>query len=144
MPDLAEILEEELEEAVGVKDKKALKRYIALLLANIVDKHALSSLDNKLEELKSDVKVLAEVMREGFRQIDKRFEELTYQMDKRFEAVDKRFEDLIHCMDKRFEAVDKRFEMVDKRFKDMNKRIGFISWFVPTIITLVVVVLKFV
>jgi len=137
MPDLAEILEEELEEAVGVKDKKALKRYIALLLANTADKPALSSLDNKLEELKSDVKVLAEVMREGFRQIDKRFEELTHQMDKRFEAVDKRFEDLIHYM-------DKRFEMVDKRFEDMNKRIGFISWFVPTIITLVVVVLKFI
>lgn len=35
MPDLAEILEEELEEAVGVKDKKALKRYIALLLAGL-------------------------------------------------------------------------------------------------------------
>ena len=69
-------------------------------------------------------------------------------MDKRFEAVDKRFEDLIHYMDKRFEELthqmDKRFEAVDKRFEDMNKRIGFISWFVPTIITLVVVVLKFV
>ena len=68
--------------------------------------------------------------------MDKRFEDLIHQMDKRFEAmdkrfeamekrfeaIDKRFEDLIHYMDKRFEAVDRRFEDMNKRFEDMNKR----------------------
>ena len=51
--------------------------------------------------------------------MEKRFEDLIHQMDKRFEAMDKRFEDMIHQMDKRFEAMDKRFEAIDKRFEDM-------------------------
>jgi len=41
-------------------------------------------------------------------QVDKRFEELRDDMNKRFEQVDKRFE-----------QVDKRFEQVDKRFDQM-------------------------
>ncbi len=44
----------------------------------------------------------------GFQQIDKRFEDLRDDMNKRFEQVDKRFE-----------QVDKRFEQVDKRFDQM-------------------------
>ena len=75
--------------------------------------------------------------RQGFEQMDKRFELLTGQMDKRFEQTDKRFEALTGQMDKRFEALtgqmdkrfealtgqmDKRFEQTDKRFADMDKR----------------------
>lgn len=54
-----------------------------------------------------------ELMREGFKSIDKRLE-----------AVDKRFEDMTHNMDKRFETMDKRFENMtqntNKRFEDMT------------------------
>ena len=45
--------------------------------------------------------------------IDKKFEMLIHQIDKRFEQIDKRFEQI----DKRFEQVDKRFEQIDKRFE---------------------------
>ena len=38
MADLAQILEEELEEAVEVKNKKSLHRYITLLTDNLVKK----------------------------------------------------------------------------------------------------------
>ena len=65
---------------------------------------------------RSELKELIVEMRAGFKAMDKRFDDLIHQMDKRFEAVDKRFEavdkrfdDLIHQMDKRFEAVDRRF-----------------------------------
>ncbi len=147
MTDISQVLEEELAEAFEVKDEKALKRYVILLLENVMGRE---KAEKQFVELRSDIKVLAETMQEGFRQMEKRFE----QIDKRFEQVDKRFEDMYHYMDKRFEQVDKRFEQVDKRFEDMyhymdkrfeqvdkrfedlNKRIGFMSWFTPTIVTL--------
>lgn len=78
----------------------------------------------------SDIKVLITEMREGFKRMDSRFEDLIRYMDKRFEEmrhytdkrleqIDKRFEELLHYMDKRFEQVDKRFEQADKRFQDL-------------------------
>ena len=67
---------------------------------------------------RSELKELIVEMRAGFKAMDRRFDDLIHQMDKRFEAVDKRFE----AVDKRFEAVDKRFEAVDKRFEAVDKR----------------------
>ncbi|RKX81775.1 MAG: hypothetical protein DRP57_11335 [Spirochaetes bacterium] len=158
MTNIAQILEEELSEAFEVRNEKALKRYVSLLLESLMEKE---KAENEFHELKSDLKIIAETMKEGFRLMEKRFE----QIDRRFEQVDKRFEDMYHYMDKRFEQVDKRFEQVDKRFEqvdkrfedmyhymdkrfgDLNKRIGFMSWFTPTIvtvlITLVMVAMKF-
>ena len=101
MSAIAEILEQELEEAVEVKNKKSLHRYIVLLAENIVRKE---SYEKDQNEIRSDIKTLAEIVKQGFE-----------RMDKRFEAVDRRFE----AVDKRFEAVDKRFEAVEKRFEDI-------------------------
>ena len=127
MQAIIEVLEQELEEAFEVKNKKSLHRYIVLLTENIVKKE---SYEKEQLEIKNDIKTLTELMKQGFESVDKRFEKLQHQMDKRFEGLQ-------HQMDKRFESVDKRFE-------DMNKRIGFMSWFIPTIITIVVVILKFI
>ena len=120
MDTIIEVLEQELEEAVEVKSKKSLHRYILLLTENIVKRE---TYQKEQLEIKNDIKTLTELMKQGFEQMEKRFESLQHQMDKRFE-------DMYHYMDKRFE--------------DLNKRIGFMSWFVPSIITLVVVILKFV
>ena len=111
MQAIMEVLEQELEEAFEVKNKKSLHRYIILLTENIVKKE---SYEKEQLEIKNDIKTLTELMKQGF-----------------------------ESMDKRFEQVDKRFEDVNKRFEDMNKRISFMNWFVPSIITLVVVILKF-
>jgi len=73
-------------------------------------------------ENRNDIKLLAETMKEGFKAVDKRFEDLYHHMDKRFEAVDKRFEDM-----------NKRFNMM---FTFMN--IGF------GIIILLTILFKFV
>jgi len=51
-----------------------------------------------------------------------------------------RFDDMLHHMDKRFEQIDKRFEQVDKQFEMLEKRIGFVSWFVPVILTVVIMI----
>ena len=68
--------------------------------------------EKKSEQLTSDIKVIAETMKEGFNAVDKRFE-----------AVDKRFEDLYRYMDKRFEDMNKRFNMM---FTFMNIGFGII------------------
>ena len=98
MATFAEILEEELKEAVQVKNRKSLHRYIALLTDTMVYR-----IDHMVETgtIKSDIQVLAESMREGFK-----------RMDERFEAVDKRFEDSIGQMNSRFEDVNRRFNMM--------------------------------
>ena len=112
---MVEVLEEELAGAFEVKDKKSLHRYVLLLTENIVKKE---NYEKQQLEIKSDIRTLAELVKQGFEHMDKRFE----AVDKRFEAVDKRFE----TVNKRFEAVDKRFEdlihYMDKRFEDLNKR----------------------
>jgi len=44
--------------------------------------------------------------------MNKRFETVQHNMDKRFEQVDKRFETMQYNMDKRFEQADKKFDTV--------------------------------
>jgi len=95
MDTMVEVLEEELEGAFEVKDKKSLHRYILLLTENIVKKE---NYEKQQIEIKNDIRTLAELVKQGFEHMDKRFEALQIQMDKRFEAVDKRFGD----MNKRF------------------------------------------
>ena len=53
-----------------------------------------------------------------FEQVEKRFE----QIDKRFEQIDKRFEAMQIQIDRRFEQVDRRFEQIDKRFDQVDRR----------------------
>ncbi len=83
------------------------------------------------EELKHQRDLLIRILE----QMDKRFEEMRGDMNKRFEQVDKRFE-----------QVDKRFEQVDKRFEALTQRLDqFMRWsFGVTISTgaLVVAILR--
>jgi DNA repair exonuclease SbcCD ATPase subunit len=69
--------------------------------------------------VEEELKHQRELMLEGFKQMEKRFEQIQLNMDKRFEQVDKRFEQV----DKRFEQVDKHFEQVDKKFEQMHQEI---------------------
>lgn len=128
-----QILEEELENSFEVKDKRALHRSVLLLAEHVVsrDKHdtALDRVEAKFSELKSDVTIIAETMKQGFaamekrfEAVDRRFEDLQIQMDRRFTAADKRFEGLQIQMDRRFEDMNQRFENVNKRFDDTNQR----------------------
>jgi len=117
MADLAQLLEEELEEAVEVRNRKSLHRYITLLTDNLVNKEVNrmehSVFQQELIKIDSRFNLMITEVREGFKRMDERFE----AVDKRFEAVDKRFE----AVDKRFIAEDKRFETVDKRFETLER-----------------------
>jgi flagellar capping protein FliD len=129
MQALAELLEQELEEAVEVKNRQSLHRYITLLTESWLKKEdyrdSSSLILSELKDLKSDIRMINDRMESNQRQMDLRFdtmhrmtEERFAAMDKRFETEDKRFDDV----NKRFEAVDKRFDDVNKRFDDVNKR----------------------
>ena len=103
-------------------------------------------LRERMIRVEEELKHQRELMQQGFVMMDKRFEELQHQMDKRFEAVDKRFE----VVDKRFEELqhqmDKRFESMDKRFEEITRRLDrFMVWSFSTTVTvggLVVAILK--
>ena len=132
MINLPEILEQELEEAFEVKNKRSLHRYVVLLTDNIIQK---SDYRQNNSELKSEIKVLAETMREGFR-----------AFDKRCEAVDKRFEDLYRYMDNRFEDMNNRFADMNSHFNNLNKRFNMMFSFMSvgiSIIILLTVIFKF-
>ena len=59
-----------------------------------------------------------ELTRQGFSEMNRRFELLLDQTNRRFEQVDKRFEQI----EKRFEQIDKRFDQVDRRFDHVDRR----------------------
>ena len=104
-------------------------------------------MDKRFEQMHLD-------MNKRFEQIDKRFEKMHLDMNKRFEQIDKRFEQMHLDMNKRFEQIDKRFEQVDKRFEQVDKRFEvltsridhFMIWSFATTLTvggLVIAAIKF-
>ena len=117
MENLSEVLEQELEDAVEIKNKKSLHRYILLLTGNIVRQ---DRFDRDVGEIKSEVRIIADSMKLGFAHMDKRFEDMNKRFDEASRITDRRFED----MNKRFDDVNKRFDDVNKRFDDTNVRFG--------------------
>ncbi|MFI3196177.1 MAG: hypothetical protein QX195_10180 [Methylococcaceae bacterium] len=110
--------------------KKSLAETPEALNANVRYELDLRERTIRVEE---ELRHQRELMTEGFKQMDKRFEQMQLEMNKRFEQVDKRlelmqmemnkrFEQMQLEMNKRFEQVDKRFEQVDKRFEQVDKR----------------------
>ena len=63
-----------------------------------------------------------ELTRQGFLEMNRRFELLLDQTNRRFEQIDKRFEAMQIQIDRRFEQVDRRFEQIDKRFDQVDRR----------------------
>ena len=56
----------------------------------------------RLIRLESELKNQRELMKQGFEAVDKRFEDMQKNTDKRFEDMNKRFEDMQKYMNKRF------------------------------------------
>ena len=66
-----------------------------------------------LEDMRDDIKLIAEGVSGLREEMDRRFEEV----NKKFEQIDRRFEQ----MDRRFEQMDERFEQSDANFKAIFK-----------------------
>ena len=75
-------------------------------------------LRERVVRVEEELKHQRELIMQSISMMEKRFEQLHLEMNKRFEQVEKRFEQI----EKRFEQVDKRFEQVDKRFEQIDKR----------------------
>jgi len=91
---------------------------VDILVTNIIPttkyfEFRFDAMQKQFDDLKMDIN-------KRFEQIDNRFE--TMQAD-----IDKRFETMQADIDKRFEQVDKRFEQVDKRFEQVEQRIDKLS-----------------
>lgn len=65
MNNLAEIMEHELEEAVEVKNKQSLHRYVVLLAENIA---CTGDYEKSVIENRSEIKLLAELLEHEFQQ----------------------------------------------------------------------------
>ncbi len=146
MADFAQILEEELEEAVEVKNRKSLHRYITLLTRNIAGKeeNRMEHTEFQQELLKIDGRFdqLITELREGFKHMDQRFETMQANMDQRFETMqanmNQRFESMQANMNQRFESmqanIDNRFEASDRHFevqeRQYNKRFSMMFSFI--------------
>ena len=104
--------------------KKSLAETPEALNANVRYELDLRERTIRVEE---ELRHQRELMTEGFKQMDKRFEQMQLEMNKRFEQVDKRLELMQMEMNKRFEQMqlemNKRFEQVDKRFDQQHQEI---------------------
>ena len=132
MSAVAEILEDELIDAIEKKDRKAVKHFVSIITDitnNFENKKEAEKISNEIMLKLSKIEI---TVKEGFKSVDKRFEDMQRYMDKRFEDVNKRFEGVnkrFESVDKRFESIDKRFESIDKRFKDVNKKFSMMVSF---------------
>ena len=76
-------------------------------------------------EMNRRFELLLDQTNKRFEQVDKRLE----QIEKRFEQIDKRFEAMQIQIDRRFEQVNRRFEQVDRRFDALTRRMDrFMVW----------------
>ncbi|MFP4178463.1 MAG: hypothetical protein ACLFSA_00280, partial [Spirochaetaceae bacterium] len=91
---------EELAQAVEVKDRKSLHRYVLLVTRQHVDQR---SCDTQMAQLGGSIEKAIQSMHEGFERMDERFTQMQKQMDERFAAQDRRFDD----MSDRFNSIHK-------------------------------------
>ena len=151
MSDFAAHIEDEWERAFQVRDERALKRAGSLICERFVDR---ATYTHDVSEIRSDIRVLAEMMKLGFDQIDKRID----QIDKRIDQIDKRIEQVdrrIDQVDRRIDQIDRRFEVLidqmDRRFADVQRGMArhttTVLWagaFLLTFLTTLMSVYKFV
>ena len=151
MSDFAAHIEDEWERAFQVRDERALKRAGSLICERFVDR---ATYTHDVSEIRGDIRVLAEMMKLGFEQIDKRID----QMDKRIDQIDKRIEQVdrrIDQVDRRIDQIDRRFEVLidqmDRRFADVQRGMArhttTVLWagaFLLTFLTTLMSVYKFV
>ena len=103
MDTMLEVLENALEAAFEVKDKKSLHRCVLLLSENILRIVRKESYQKQQLETKSDIKNL---LADSLKQQESNF------MDQRFDYVDKRFEDMSRYNDQRFEDMNNRIKHI--------------------------------
>ena len=116
MQEWAELLEQELLQAVEVKDRDSLHRYITLLSRNLVEQQVYQ--DN-FTQLHNEIQSFSSTMKQGFQGMDERFTAQLKQMNARFDAQQKLTEERFNAQDQKFFALQKQ---MDERF-DANQKL---------------------
>ena len=114
MATLTQLFEDELTQAVEVKDPKSLHRYAALLSERLVQRQDQERVNSSFEA-RFD-KTLAEIQAARI-ESEKNFA----VMQVRFDASDKRWDDMVSSSNQRFE--------------DLNKRISSAQWLITFVTT---------
>ncbi len=125
MNNFATLLESEMKQAILKQDENAIKR-VSLIVAEKIEK--VEDIEETQADIRSDIKVIAEVMKKGFEDMNQRFED----MNQRFEDMNQRFKDMNQRIAELRDDMNRRFNMI---FAFMS--IGF------TIITGIMVLFKF-
>jgi hypothetical protein len=60
-------------------------------------------------------------------------------MDKKFDAMGEKFDG----MNSQFIAMDMKFEGMNSKFGSLEKRMTFLTWFLPVFMTLLMLTLKY-
>ena len=78
----------------------------------------------RIVRVEEELKLQRELMKQGFEQVDRRFEEVRADANARFEQMDRRFEQMRLDANARFDDTrahtNTRFEQVDKRFEELR------------------------
>jgi hypothetical protein len=94
--EFVKLLEDELYEAIEKKDREAVHHFVTIVVNNFENKRESKEMNEQLLLKLSEIEI---TVKEGFKAIDKRFEDMQKYNDKRFEEMykymDKRFEDLL-------------------------------------------------
>ncbi|MDA3949767.1 MAG: hypothetical protein PF508_11150 [Spirochaeta sp.] len=84
------------------------------------------ALGERIVRVEEELKTQRDLIREGFAETARRFDEQMAHFNARFDDVNRRFEEQTATMNARFDDVNKRFDDVNKRFEEqtasVNKR----------------------
>ncbi|AFL75891.1 hypothetical protein [Thiocystis violascens] len=97
-------------------------------------------LRERMVRVEEELKHQRELMRQGFEQMDRRFEAMQASMDKRFEQVEKRFEQVDKCFEAMQASLDKRF---DEMLKRHDQQFIWLVGFIATGVGLVIAALRY-
>ncbi len=102
---------------------------------NILTKRLKEFKVSLMEEINMRIDALENKFSTKFDAIDSRFDAI----DSRFDAIDSRFE----AIDSRFEAIDSKFDGMNSKFGSLEKRMTFLTWFLPVFMTMLMLTLKY-
>lgn len=68
---------------------------------------------------------------------------LMEEINMRIDTLDNKFSIKFDAIDSKFNAIDAKFDGMNSKFGSLEKRMTFLTWFLPVFITLLMLTLKF-
>ncbi len=68
---------------------------------------------------------------------------LMEEINMRIDALENKFSTKFDAIDSRFEAIDSKFDGMNSKFGSLEKRMTFLTWFLPVFMTMLMLTLKY-